>query len=230
MNRIGIVLFACAVAVAADEPLRTPGEQVLHALRGALGRSDDAAAVALLREVGGLVRYPASPKEAAALLKVAGEASKSKRVPVVIAALGALGDTRAAAAAVHVEPFLRAAKPAPGEEKIMVAAVRAAGRLRASVAIPALIKLASKSPDVTIADQSFGALGEFCGADDALRKNVTNKVLAACQLLSRKRSKWNRLRAPGLRALQRLTGRKLNTVTQFTDWWRHAKTLKHPFG
>jgi hypothetical protein len=111
----------------------------------------------------------------------------------------------------------------------MVAAVQAAGRLRLPAHVPALSKLAHKCPDLTVAEQALRALGEFRAAGRALRKSVTGKVLEVCESLRRRRSRWRRLRAPGLRALQRLTGRRLNRVSQFADWWAYAKTLSDPF-
>jgi hypothetical protein len=144
--------------------------------------------------------------------------------------LRALGATGAPAAGAHIEPFLRAARPAAGQERAMVAAVRAAGRLRLQAHVPALLKLAQKCPDLTVAEQALHALGGFCTVSSAQRKQVTGKVLEVCQSLRRRRARWRRLRAPGLRALQRLTGRKLNRVSQFADWWGYAKTQRDPFG
>jgi hypothetical protein len=224
------VLLAVAAALArADGPLLTPGEQVLGELARAVERGEADHAGVLLREAGAIYRYPASPKEADALLEAIGAATRAKQPGIVAAALDALAETGNAKAITYVEPFLRPARPAAGEEPVMVAAVRAAGRLRAPEALPELLRLASKCPDLVVADLALGALAEYCGAEPAQRAAVAGKVLDTCQLLVRQRARWDRLRAPGLRALQRLIGRKLNTVGQFADWWRWAKTQDDPF-
>ncbi len=225
---LAFVLLASA-SVPAQE-LLTPGEQVLRELRAARTAGETDRCVALLGEIGALYRYPASADEAAALLRAAAEATRHPDQAVVVAALGALGATGAPAAGAFVEPFLRMARPAAGQEQAMVAAVRAAGRLRLQAHVAALLKLAHKCPDLTIAEQALHALGGFCTAGTAQRKQVTGKVLDLCQSLRRRHARWRRLRAPGLRALQRLTGRRLNRVSQFADWWGYAKTLREPFG
>ena len=227
MNRLALLFFLLIAAAGAQE-LLTPGEQVIRELRAALDKPDDARAAALLFELGEIYRYPASEAEAASLLALAVEAARSKRPRVVVAALEALAETGAPAARTHLEPFLRTVRK--GEERIVLAAVRAAGRLRAPSLIPYLLHLGKGSPDLTIADQALRALGAFCKSDAAIRRRVTRETLALCQSLARKRGRWNRLRAPGLRALQRLTARKLNSLQMFSDWWRQAKTRKNPFG
>jgi len=229
MMRAGTCAVLLFAAPAAAQELRTPGEQVLEELSRALAAGDDARAASLVAEAGELYRWPASPEEAEALLRAAGEASRAKSPRVAAAAVRALGRTGAPAAAAYVERFLRAAKAAPGEEEATLAAIEAAGRLRAAVLVPALQRLAKDSPDLVLADQALLALGEFCGAERSVRKGVTDKVLDLCQTLSRRRARWDRLRAPGLRALQRLVGRRMNTVGQFTDWWRHARGQPDPF-
>ena len=112
---------------------------------------------------------------------------------------------------------------------MMLAAVQAAGRLRAQSLVPRLRELARKSANMTVADQAFMALSEFCRAPIPVRKKVTEGVLADCQSLTRNKRRWRRLRAPGLRALQRLIGRRMNSVGQFAAWWKVAKTRKDPF-
>jgi hypothetical protein len=224
---LAFVLLA-SVSLPAQE-LLTPGEQVLRDLRVALKAGKVEQCVALLGEVGELHRFPASADEAKALLRAAADATRDRNQTVVVAALGALGATGAPAAGAHIEPFLRAARPAAGQERAMVAAVRAAGSLRLQAHVPALLKLAHKCPDLTVAEQALHALGGYCASASAPRKQVTGKVLDVCQSLRRRRARWRRLRAPGLRALQRLTGRKLNRVGQFADWWAYAKTLRDPF-
>ena len=233
LHRRGVPL-ALAFAALLAAPLRaqaleTPGEQVLRELRAARAAGQEGRCVALLGEIGELHRFPASDAEAHALLRAAGDATRDGNQAVVVAALRALGATGAPGAGAHVEPFLRAAKPPVGQERAMVAAVRAAGELRLSAHVPALFKLANKCPDLTVADQALRALGAFCVADVAQRKHVTGKVLEVCQSLRRRRARWRRLRAPGLRALQRLTGRRLNRVSQFADWWSYRKNLRDPF-
>jgi len=230
MGRPGrLLLLFLAPAVFAKEELLTPGEQLLRGLERALAEKDHERCVALLGEIGDLYRWPASAEEAEALLEMAGRAARADEPRVVVAALRALGRTGAKDAGAMVERFLRKSRPAPGEKPIMLAAVRAAGDLRAFLAVPALLRLAQSGPDMTVADEAFFALGGFCEADADVRERVTDQVLRVCQLVSKRRARWTRLRAPGLRALQRLTGRKLNTVGQFTDWWRYAKTKADPF-
>lgn len=224
-----LLLLLALPAISADE-LLTPGEQVQRELRAALAAGDEDAAVALLAEVGGLYRYPASPAEAEALLRLAAEAARAPSSRIAVAALRALGDTGSHKAAAHIEPFLRGLKPASGQKGRMVAAVQAAGRLRVPALVTPLLKLAKGSSDLTIAEQAFFALGEYAASDVALRKSVAERVLDVCTYVSRRRGRWRRLRAPGLRALQQLIGRRLNTVTMFTDWWKVAKDRKDPFG
>lgn len=226
MRTSALLLLVC---VAGAEDLLTPGEQVQRELAAALGAQDHERTVLLLAEVGGLCRYPASPAEAQALVRLAGEASRAKEPTVVVAALAALAKSGMRQAAPHVEKFLRGAKPPKGQERIALAAVHAAGRLRVAELVPDLLKLAQKSSDLTVADQAFDALGEFCRSERALRKQVTEKVLSACNSLRRQRARWRRLRAPGLRALQRLMNRRLNSVPHFQDWWKAVKDRKDPF-
>ncbi|MHC4579016.1 MAG: HEAT repeat domain-containing protein [Planctomycetota bacterium] len=216
----------CLTAVALAQELLTPGEQVLRELGDALVAADEERSVRLLAEVAELYRYPASPAEAAALLKLAGAATRAESPAVAAAALRTLGRSGAPAAMAHVEPLLRTVKPPPGRERVMLAAVEAAGRLRPPALVPALLRLAQKCPDLTIAGQALAALGEFHRAETSLRLQVAGKVLDLCQAARRRRARWQRLRAQGLRALQRLMGRKLNSVPQFTDWWRHARKKK----
>ncbi|MDH3591195.1 MAG: hypothetical protein OER88_04915 [Planctomycetota bacterium] len=211
------------------ERLETPGEEVERELRAALAEPDAAAARALLVEVGELYRFPASAAEAQRLLKIAGDAARHEDPNIAAAALRALGTTGARAAAAHVEPWLRLGKPKPEQLPIVVAAIQAAGRLRVQPVIDPLVKLARSSADGTSAEQAFLALGSFFAAPKALRVQVTNKVLEACQATSRRRARWRRQRAPALRALQMLTGRRLNSVELFAAWWKAAKTQKDPF-
>jgi len=108
--------------------------------------------------------------------------------------------------------------------------VQAAGRLRVPALVTPLLKLAKGSPDNTIAERAFFALGEYCKSEVAQRKSVTNRTLDVVQQVSRRRARWRRLRAPALRALQRLIGRRMNTVVQFTDYWKTVKDKRDPFG
>lgn len=230
MARGVIVLVLLALPASGADELLTPGEQVQRELRAALAAKDDDKAVDLLAEVGGLYRYPASAAEAQALLKLAAEAARSGSSRVAVAALRALGDSGAREAATHIEPFLRGLKPAAGEKARMVAAVQAAGRLREPGLVTPLLKLAKGSSDLTVAERAFFALGEYAASDVALRKSTAARTLDICQSASRQRARWRRLRAPALRALQELIGRRLNTVTAFTDWWKVIKDRKDPFG
>ena len=117
--------------------------------------------------------------------------------------------------AAYVEPFLRSGEVEKDEEPLVLAAVEAAGRLRPPVLVPQLLRLAQGSPNLTLADQALVALGRYRDADPELRRQVAAKVLDVCESLSRQRPRWQRLRAPGLRALQLLTGRKLNSLEMF---------------
>lgn len=216
-----LILALCASLRAGD--LLTPGEQVLFELRAALAAGNADAAKKLLTEVGGLYRYPASQDEARALLALAAEAARHKNPVIARAALHAVGATGAPEGAAVLKTYLRSKSP------LAMAAVQAAGRLRHDSLIPLLLDLAKTSADKTTADQALFALGEYCGAAVGVRKRVTERVLSLCQSISRNRRRWRRLRAPGLRALQRLMGRRLNSVQQFSDWWRFRKSAKDPF-
>jgi hypothetical protein len=224
-----LLLVFLALPASAGDELLTPGEQVQRELRAALSAADEDRAVALLAELGGLYRYPASEAEAEALLRLAAEAARARSSRISVAALRALGETGSRKAAAHVEPFLRDLKPAKGEEARVVAAIQAAGQLREPALVTPLLKLAKGSSDLTVAEQAFFALGEYAATDAALRKSVAERTLAVCEQASRRRSRWRRLRAPGLRALQQLIGRRLNSVTMFATWWKVAKDRKDPF-
>jgi hypothetical protein len=207
---------------ASSQELQTPGEQVLAELRAALRADDAKAATRLLGEVGGLYRYPASRQEAAALLELAGRAANHKDKAIASAALRALGDTRAPTAVEWIKPLLRAKDPRA------LAAVQAAGRLRAAALVAPLADLA-KASDLVLAGQAYLALGEYADAATDLRKRVAEKTLALCGSAERNRKRWRHLRAPGLRALQRLMGRRLNRVEQFEDWWKFARAKRDPW-
>jgi hypothetical protein len=224
-----LILALLALPASAADELLTPGEQVQRELRAALAARNEDRAVALLAEVGGLYRYPASEAEAEALLRLAAEAARVRSSRIAVAALRALGETGSRKAAAHVEPFLRDLKPAAGEEARMVAAIQAAGQLREPGLVTPLLKLAKGSSDLVVAEQAFFALGEYAATDVALRKSVADRTLAVCEQASRRRGRWRRLRAPGLRALQQLIGRRLNSVTMFEIWWKVAKDRKDPF-
>lgn len=219
--------LALAAVVAADD-LQTPGEQVLHELARALGGGDEARAVELLAEAGEIYRYPYSEAEAEALLKALGAAARSENPAVAEAALRALGRTGAPAAAAYLEPFLRAGRKSEGRRT--VAAAEAAGRLAAGSLIPNLLDLAREGADLVAAEQALLALGGFAEAPRELRERAMRETLQLAQLLSRRAARWRRLEWAGLRALQRLSGRRLNSVQQFADWWRLAKSRKDPFG
>ncbi|MHC4958608.1 MAG: hypothetical protein ACYTGN_09540 [Planctomycetota bacterium] len=209
-----------------SQELKTPGEQVLTELQAALQAGDAKASGRLLGEVGGLYRFPASKREAAALLELAGRAAGHKDPVIAGAALRALGDTRAPKAVEWIKPLLRAKA---GEEQRTIAAVQAAGRLRSGTLVAPLADLAKTAGNLVLAGQAYLALGEYADAPTDLRKRVADKTLALCGLAERNRKRWRHLRAPGLRALQRLMGRRLNRVEQFEDWWKFAKARKDPW-
>jgi HEAT repeat protein len=214
-------LALCASLPAGE--LLTPGEQVQRELSDALAKRRFDDAVRLLGEVGGLYRYPASQVEARALLALAASATRSESPAVAQAALRAVGGTGAEEAAAILKPFLRSRDP------LALSAVQAAGRLRHESLIPPLLDLAKSAADATVADQALFSLGAYASSPPSVRRRVTERVLSLCQSISRNRQRWRRLRAPGLRALQRLMGRRLNSVQQFTDWWKFAKGKKDPF-
>lgn len=233
MVRSARLLLCCALVAwpaFADEPLRTPGEQVLDALRDALAKGETARAEALLTEAGELYAWPASTRERDQLFEAIAAATRAPQPAVCCAALRALGATGSPKAAEQVEPFLRELRTGADGESVAIAAVRAAGRLRHRSLVAPLVKLAQKSSHMTVADQALLALGEWCREPDAARKQVVEKVLSTTNSLRRDRRRWNRLRAPALRALQRLCDRKLNSYQMFLNWWKHAKTTRRPFG
>jgi hypothetical protein len=218
MGRAAVLLLALA---AAAEDLRSPGEQVDAELAEALAAGDVARAVPLLAEAADLYRHPLTPAEAEALLARIGGATRSGDPAIVAAALRALGRTGAPAAALWVEPCLRA--------KTTVAAVEAAGRLGVGALIPNLLDLARDGADLVVAEQAFLALGGFARGDRDLRERAFRETLQVAQLVAKRAPRWRRLEWSALRALQRLAGRRLNTLEQFADWWRHAKGRKDPF-
>jgi len=182
--------------------------------------------VRLLGEVGGLYRFPATRAEAAALLALAGRATHSTDPAIAAAALRAVGETGASEAVELLKPFLRART---GQRLQATAAIRAAGTLRRPALVAPLVDLAKTSSDLVLADQALLALGEYCRAETAMRKRVTDRTLSICSATRKNRRRWRRLRAPGLRALQRLVGRRLNSVPQFADFWRFRKAQRDPF-
>ncbi len=222
-------LLLLAIIAPARGELLTPGEAVLKDLTKALAKDDQTTAIARLREIGDLYRYPASPAEAKRLLDAAAKAARSPRPRIAVAALRALGRTRSAAAAAHISAFLKAPSQIPAGVPALVAAVQAAGRLRQSSLYPPLLRLAKSAGDKTVADQALFALGEFGRSDPTMRRKVFEQVLNLCPALMRGRARWRRLRAPTLRALQVLSGRRLNSVAMFRDWWRVAKERRNPF-
>jgi hypothetical protein len=213
--------------VAAEE-LATPGEQVEAELSAALAAGNAARAVPLLAEAAEIHRHPCTPEEAQALLELIGRAARSGDRAIAAGALRALGRTGAPAAAAHLEPFLRA--PRKGEEGVIVAAVGAAGKLAAEGLLGKLTDLARDCPDLVVAEQALLALGGYAGAGRDLRERAFREALQLAQSLAKQPARWRRLQWPALRALQRLSGRRLNSVPQFADWWLHAKTRKDPFG
>lgn len=225
MSRFGIVLLLAAVTAAED--LLTPGEQVQAELSAALAAGDAARALPLVAEAAEICLNPCTSAEGEALLALLASATRSVDQAVAAAALHALGRTGAATAAASVEPFLRTVRK--GDEKVVVAALEAAGRLASPNLIPSLLDIARDCPDFVVAEQALLALGGYARADKDLRARAFREVLQVAQLLSKRPQRWQRLQWPALRALQRVSGKRLNSVEQFSDWWRHAKTRKDPF-
>lgn len=223
-----ILLLAGLVGAAAAEELLTPGEEVQRELSAALAAADATRAVPLLEEAADLYLHPCTAEEAEGLLALLGAGARSSDKGIAAAALHALGRTGAPAAAAHVEPFLRAVKK--GEEALVVAAAEAAGRLAAGNLIPNLLDLGRDCPDLVVAEQALLALGGYAKAARDVRERAFRETLQVAQLLSKRAQRWQRLQWPTLRALQRLSGKRLNSVEQFSDWWRHAKARKDPFG
>lgn len=233
MARGALLALCCALlalAAVAGEPLRTPGEQVLDELRDGLAKGEQARVVALLAEAGELYAWPASNRERDQLFEAMVNGTRAPQAAIRCAALGALGRCGGSKAAEQVEPFLRELKTGAENEAVAIAAIRASGRIRHRSLVAPLVKLAQKSSHLTVADQAFFALGEWRHEPDGVRKQVVEKVLSAANSIRRDRRRWNRLRAPALRALQRLCDRKLNSYGMFLDWWKHAKTTRTPFG
>jgi len=226
MGRLLVVAGLLAVAAAAED-LPTPGEQVVTELSAALAAADASRAVPLVEEAADLYLKPFSAAEASALLSLLGTAAKSGEKEIAAAALRALGRTGTAAAVPFVEPFLRAVRK--GDEALAVAAAQAAGRLAAGNLIPNLLDLGRDGPDLVVAEQALLALGGYVRAERDVRERAFRETLQVAQTMSKRPQRWGRLEWPCLRALQRLSGKRLNSVEQFSDWWRVAKTRKDPF-
>ncbi|HEX5135702.1 MAG TPA: hypothetical protein VFY93_01930 [Planctomycetota bacterium] len=223
-----LLLAGLLAGVALAEDLLTPGEQVAKELSAALTAEDATEAVPLIEEAADIYLQPCGAAEAASLLSLLGTAAKSAKKEIAAAALRALGRTGSAAAVPLVEPFLRAVKK--GEEPLAIAAAEAAGRLAAGNLIPNLLDLGRDCPDLVVAEQALLALGGYVRAERDVRERAFREVLSVAQTLSKKPPRWQRLEWPCLRALQRLSGKRLNSVEQFADWWRVAKSRKEPFG
>lgn len=233
MTRCAAILLVCGAPLGAQE-LRTPGEEVLEEIYAARALNDEAALAKSLREAGEIHRYPASEQEARALLEAVLPSLKSRADQVVIAALDALTRMAAEETGREIEPFLRSFKPDRTELPRYLAALRAAAAVRAAVLVAPLLNVARKCEDITVAGQAWMALSSYHATPPALRKQVVSKALDAASSLSRsqgrgRRTRWVALRPSAVRALQLLVGRKLNSVEQFADWWRIAKSLKDPW-
>ena len=227
MRRALCLLGICAGVTAQD--LRTPGEEVLVGIKQALREARSADTVKLLGEIGGLYRYPASPEEAQALLQTAADAARARDPAVAMAALRALGETRSPEAGQHLEPFLRQLKPTPQQRELALAALWAAARAPSSVLVQPLVAQARKGYDLTLAEESFKALGGFHAAPPELRGRVADQLLTTALLVSKQSRRWRRLRAPALMAMQQVIGRPLNNVRQFTQWWTVVRNRPDPF-
>jgi hypothetical protein len=220
---LSLLSLLCVAGVLPAEDLLTPGEQVQKELTAALAANDAPRATPLVEEAADLYLHPCSKTEADALLALLGTASRSADKNVTAAALHALGRTRAAAAASFVEPFLRSVKK--GEEGLVIAAAAAGPNL-----IPNLIDLGRDGQDLVVAEQALLALGGYVRAASDVRQRAFREVLQVAQLLVKRGPRWQRLEWPTLRALQRISGKRLNSVEEFSDWWRVAKSRKDPFG
>ena len=233
MIRCAAVVLVCAGSLPAQE-LRTPGEEVLEEIYAARVLNDEAALAKSLREAGEIHRYPASEQEARALLEAVLPSLRARTDLVVIAALDALTRIAAEDTGREIEPFLRTFKPELSELPRYLAALRAAAAVRAPVLVAPLLNVARKCDDITVAGQALMALSSYHLAPPALRRQVVSKTLEAASSLSRgqgraRRARWFALRPSALRALQLLVGRKLNSVDQFSDWWKIAKTKEDPW-
>jgi hypothetical protein len=233
MIRCAAILLVCGGPLPAQE-LRTPGEEVLEEIYAARALNDEAALARSLREAGEIHRYPASEREARKLLEAVLPSLKARADQVVIAALDALTRMAAEETGREIEPFLRSFKPELSVLPRYLAALRAAAAVRAPVLVAPLLNVARKCEDITVAGQAWMALSSYHAAPVALRKQVVSKMIEAASALSRgqgraRRARWFAMRPPALRALQLLVGRKLNSVDQFSDWWKIAKTQKNPW-
>jgi hypothetical protein len=92
------------------------------------------------------------------------------------------------------------------------------------------VDLARDCPDLVVAEQALLALGGYAKCERDVRERAFREALQLAQLVSKRPPRWQRLQWPTLRALQRLSGKKLNSVEQFNDWWRHARGQKDPWG
>jgi hypothetical protein len=220
-------LLALLATAAAAQELRTPGEQVIAELREALAAGDATRALPLLEEAAEIHRHPCGPAEAEALLALIGSATHAADPGLVVAAVRALGRTGAPAAAPWLLPLLRPAKK--GEERLCVAAVEAAGQLAAGALLPGLLDLAREGTDPAVAERALLAIGGYARSERDLRERAFRETLQLAQLVSKRAARWHRLAWAALRALQRLSGKRMNSVEQFADWWRHAKARKDPF-
>ncbi|MGQ0613519.1 MAG: hypothetical protein ACT4PV_07280 [Planctomycetaceae bacterium] len=213
--------------------LRTPVEEALVELAAAQREGDQVGAARLLAELGELYPFAASDEERHALVAALGEGAKSRDRAAATAAVRGLGATGSDEAVAHVEPFLRSLAVVAEELPLRIEAVRAAGALHAPALLMPLLHLARKCEETTLAEQAFFALGDYCRAPAQLRAQAVARVLEAGTALERpsgrEAARARRLRAPMLRALQRLVGRPLNTVEQFADWWAAVKEKKDPF-
>ncbi len=213
--------------------LRTPVEEALVELGAAQREGDAAAAARLLAELGELHAFTASDAERHAIVAALGEGAKSRDRTAATAALRGLGATGSEEAVAHLEPFLRSLVVVAEELPLRIEAVRAAGALHAPSLLMPLLHLARKCEETTVAEQAFLALGDYCRAAVPLRAQAVAKVLEAGIALERASGREavraRRLRAPMLRALQRLVGRPLNSTEQFADWWAAVKERKDPF-
>ncbi|MEE8107030.1 MAG: hypothetical protein V3T86_15955 [Planctomycetota bacterium] len=233
--RIGASAFLLAsLTCVFGEELETPGEEVLREIAESSGAGRYAKWAGLLNEAADLHAHPASAAEAEALRQAAAAALATKSERVLLAAIRAVGRMRHVAVDKEIAVMLRPLKPTGVETERLLAAIEAAGRMHTPPLLTPLSKQARQGEHMVAAEQAWKAIGAYERTPTDLRRAAADKALEGAESLARgsgkkKRARWRRLRAPALRTLQRLIGRKLNTVAQFADWWRIARKQEDPW-
>jgi len=216
------------------EELETPGQEVLREIAESSAAGRNAKWAGLLNEAADLHAYPASAGEAEALRHAAATALAAESERVLLAAIRAVGRMRHLAVDKEIAVFLRPLKPSGVETERLLAAIEAAARMHTPALLAPLSRQARQGEHMVVAEQAWKAIGAYEMAPMESRRAATDTALQGAESLARgsgkkKRARWRRLRAPALRALQRLIGRKLNTVAQFGDWWRIARKRDDPW-